>query len=638
MVDAALTLTIGYLAQAGLCLVLGAILRSLIRHHRRTFLDWWSRAWTLDGTYLLVGATATWLHGQLPIGHPLRIVAGAGAMVIGSWQVTSLVVGSIELARDRSVARRTVRTVLAGATVVALAVFAASLLLPPEWRLVSRVGSVSAAHGIAALGAAAVFSRPRVRGGMGRNLTLVAFGLYGIGQLGMTAVMATTFGSQIDPFYTLTLSYIQLSLLAFLGISMVVWLREGERERVESASQALERTEEQLRQAQKMEAVGMLAGGIAHDFNNLLTVIMGYADSAVSRPLDTALRSDLDHIRGAAERAATLTGQLLAFSRKQPQQARVMDLNVVVTSLEKLLRRLIGENIRLLTRLEHEIERVKADAGQIEQIIVNLVVNSRDALPDGGEIELSTGNLVGDGADLTGRAPPLATREGRWVRLTVRDNDCGMDDETRQRAFEPFFTTKDPGRGTGLGLSVVYGIVTQSGGVIDVESAPQSGTAVNIYLPATAEPMDDGVRVKTAGSAQRARETILLVEDEQMVRQLCQKVLATRGYQVLVASNGEEGLRLARIHRGPIDLLISDIVMPGINGRDLANQLRPSRPEMEVLLISGYPDKVASVHGPLDTQSWFLEKPFTPDRLLARVQEILEISGYHRRVLAQNAT
>lgn len=381
--------------------------------------------------------------------------------------------------------------------------------------------------------------------------------------------------------------------------------------------------EEQLRQSQKMEAIGRLAGGVAHDFNNLLTAILGYSHMLLDGlPVGHPLRREVHEITKAGERAAQLTSQLLAFSRKQVLQMQVLDLNRVVTGIETMLHRVIGEDVALLTRLETPLGAVKADQGQIEQIIMNLAVNARDAMPRGGQLSLETAHCEIE-ATTPGRDPEL--HPGAYVTLIVRDTGTGMPRETLEHIFEPFFTTKE--QGTGLGLSTVYGIVKQSGGHITVASTPGQGAAFPIYLPrveatpAVASLPDANVRTPQGGS-----ETVLLVEDEDAVRELIMRVLTRHGYQTLKASNAEEALQCCAQYDGPIHLLVTDMIMPGMSGRDLAERLQPVRPEMHILYMSGYTaDKALRPHGLAVERTPFLQKPFTPRSFTQKVREVLDM-------------
>jgi two-component system cell cycle sensor histidine kinase/response regulator CckA len=379
--------------------------------------------------------------------------------------------------------------------------------------------------------------------------------------------------------------------------------------------------EAQFRQAQKMEEVGRLAGGIAHDFNNLLTAILGTADLLLDTMERQQERDDVEEIRKAAKRAAELTHQLLAFSRKQVLAPQVLDLNALVRNLDKLLQRLIGEDVALRTVLASELGAVRADPGQLEQVIVNLVVNARDAMPEGGQLTIETANAELDDAYAEAHFP---AQPGSYVLLAVSDTGKGMDAATRSHIFEPFFTTKEPGKGTGLGLATVYGVVKQSGGYVWVYSEPGRGSSFKIYLPRVAEaPKPAGPGPQPTGPL-GGSETILLVEDDEMVRVLTRRMLEADGYTVLLASHGEEALGLLAGHRGRVDLLVTDVVMPGMSGRDVANRVATLRPGTKVLYLSGYTDDAIVRHGVLEPGIAFLQKPFTADTLARKVREVLE--------------
>jgi PAS domain S-box-containing protein len=380
--------------------------------------------------------------------------------------------------------------------------------------------------------------------------------------------------------------------------------------------------EEQLRQSQKMEAVGQLAGGIAHDFNNLLTAITGYSELGL-RNLDSQnpLYSKLTEIKKAGDRAASLTRQLLAFSRKQILQPKVLDLNAVIPEMEKMLRRLIGEDIVLETVLESSLGQVKADPGQIEQIVLNLSVNARDAMLGGGRLTIETSNVSLEQAY---RNQQVLIRAGHYVMLSVSDNGCGMEAETQARIFEPFFTTKELGKGTGLGLSTVYGIVKQSEGAIWVYSEVGKGTTFKIYLPRVDDVGHTSEQTRQLRPVPRGSETILVVEDEDIVRALSTEILEKHGYRVLSAANGPEGLRLCREFSGRIDLLITDVVMPQMSGRELAERLALIRPETRVLYMSGFTDDAIVRHGVLDDDVFFIQKPFSPDALAFKTRSVLD--------------
>jgi PAS domain S-box-containing protein len=383
--------------------------------------------------------------------------------------------------------------------------------------------------------------------------------------------------------------------------------------------------EEQLRQSQKMEAVGRLAGGIAHDFNNLLTAINGYSElTMIQLKAEDPLLHNLEEIKKAGDRAASLTRQLLAFSRKQVLQPKVLDLNSLVAEIEKMLGRLIGEDIDLQTVLHNDLGSIKADPGQIEQVIMNLVVNARDAMPQGGKLTIETQNVY---LDEEFAEQHIATNPGPYVMLAVSDTGTGMDEQTQARIFEPFFTTKEMGKGTGLGLSTVYGIVKQSGGNLWVYSELGQGTTFKVYLPRIDEGAAEYKRSAENEDAFRGTETVLLAEDEEMVRKLSARVLEMYGYQVLEAANGGTAFLICERHQGNIDLLLTDVIMPEMSGRELANRLNELRPEMKVLFMSGYTDDAIVHQGVLDEDENFIQKPFTPNALGQKVREVLDKSN-----------
>jgi signal transduction histidine kinase/ActR/RegA family two-component response regulator len=387
----------------------------------------------------------------------------------------------------------------------------------------------------------------------------------------------------------------------------------------QQAEEALRESEAQLRQAQKIEAIGRLAGGVAHDFNNILTAINGYAQLMIARldPRDP-LRKNAEEIQKAGARAAGLTRQLLAFSRKQVLAPKVLDLNAVVANLEPMLRRLIGEDVEFRFRPEADLGRVHADPGQVEQVIMNLVVNARDAMEAGGTISIETASV---GVDASYAQQHLPMTPGPYVMVEVSDTGCGMDELTRSRIFEPFFTTKE--RGTGLGLSTVYGIVKQSGGYVWVYSEPGEGTTFKVYLPRVERAADvlDG---PAAAEPLRGSETVLLVEDDELVRGLTLDVLELSGYTVLEAPHGGEAILICERHTGTIDIMVSDVVMPHLSGRQLLDRVRPLRPDMKVLFMSGYTAGAIEDRGVLSPGTNFIQKPFSPDDFARKVREVLD--------------
>ncbi|MBW3654505.1 MAG: PAS domain S-box protein, partial [Gemmatimonadetes bacterium] len=389
------------------------------------------------------------------------------------------------------------------------------------------------------------------------------------------------------------------------------------------AEQELRASEEQLRQSQKLEAVGRLAGGIAHDFNNLLTAIQGNAEMLLMEAPETGpLREDLMEIKRASIRAAGLTRQLLAFSRKQMLAPKVLDVNSSVREMERMLARLLGEDVTLVTRLEARASRVKADPGQLEQVIMNLAVNGRDALPRGGTLVIETADARLTEAD--SRRYPYSVVPGRYVQLTVSDEGVGMAPEVLARVFEPFFTTKEPGHGTGLGLSTVYGIVKQSGGYVWVESEPGRGTTFRVYLPAVDAEPDRPEPVVPVLDDGRRTATILLVEDEDAVRTLARKILERKGYEVLDACCRADARQVFEQAGRRIDLLMTDVVMPEGSGRELAEELLAISPGLRVVFMSGYTDDALIRHGVLESRFRLIQKPFAPDALTQAVREALE--------------
>jgi PAS domain S-box-containing protein len=380
--------------------------------------------------------------------------------------------------------------------------------------------------------------------------------------------------------------------------------------------------QEQLRQSQKVEAIGRLAGGIAHDFNNLLTVIKGYSQlSSFELKEGDPLSVNIDEIQNAAERAASLTRQLLAFSRRQVMEMKVLDLNTLLRDLEKMLRRVIGEDIEMVIQLAEDLGRVRADVGQIEQVIMNLAVNAKDAMPSGGKLTIETANVE---LDESYARSHVDVRHGHYVMFSVSDTGVGMTPEVRERIFEPFFTTKERGKGTGLGLSTTYGIVKQSEGHIWVYSVQGKGTTFKIYLPRVNEPLEEIRKEVLKKELPRGNETILIVEDEEEVRKLAGKILEKQGYRILETFNGDDALVACEKRKSPIHLMLADIIMPGMSGSELAKLLIPLYPEIKILYMSGYTDNAIVRHGVLEKGVNYIQKPFTMEGLARKVREVLD--------------
>jgi two-component system cell cycle sensor histidine kinase/response regulator CckA len=390
------------------------------------------------------------------------------------------------------------------------------------------------------------------------------------------------------------------------------------------ALEVLRKTEEQLRHAQKMEAVGRLAGGVAHDFNNMLSIILSYCELMIGDlPSEDRMRDDLEEVRKAARRAADLTKQLLTFSRQQVTELRILDVNDLLTDLDKMLRRLVGEDVELVTLTSKPVGKVKADQGHVEQVVMNLVINARDAMPKGGKLTIETADVV---LDETYAEAHLGARPGPHVMLAVSDTGMGMDKATQARIFEPFFTTKEVGKGTGLGLSTVFGIVQQSAGSIWLYSEPGRGTTFKVYLPRTDEPVVSSGQYADPPTL-RGTETILLAEDEEQLRNVTRGILTRNGYTVIEARSADEAWATAEGHKGRIDLLLTDVVMPGMSGADLAAKLQARRPDLRVLCMSGYTDEAVVRHGILGSGMAFLQKPLTPATLLHKVRTVLDAGG-----------
>ncbi len=452
--------------------------------------------------------------------------------------------------------------------------------------------------------------------------------------------VSATIGEElaIDAMHQGATDYVLKQRLGRLVPSVQRAIREhDDRAERKRAEEALRQSEKQFRQSQKMEAVGRLAGGIAHDFNNLLTVIMGYSQVLLTElGPQHPLRGKIDETLKAGERAATLIRQLLTFSSKQSLDPKILSLNTAVTSLESLLRRLIGEDIQLVCTLDPANGRLRADQAQLEQVLVNLIVNARDAMPKGGTLTIETAQVELTRSPVYHLSPLLP---GSYVRLAVSDTGCGMDRKTQSHIFEPFFTTKGEGKGSGLGLSTVYGIVTQCGGAIDVTSRVGHGTRFDLYFPsAESDILTTAAPIQLVGQPQRGTETILLVEDEPSVRMLVRDELRKLGYRVLEAKNGIEACLLATQQAGSFQLLLTDVVMPGMAGRELAQHLSVIKPDLRTLFISGYLDDVGIMAGQEEGMSSFLQKPFTPEVLARAVRNLLDANAPSEKTGASPST
>jgi two-component system cell cycle sensor histidine kinase/response regulator CckA len=451
--------------------------------------------------------------------------------------------------------------------------------------------------------------------------------------------VSATIGEElaIDAMHQGATDYVLKQRLGRLVPSVQRALRElDDRAERKRAEEALRQSEKQFRQSQKMEAVGRLAGGIAHDFNNLLTVIMGYSQVLLTElGPQHPLRGKIEETLKAGEKAATLIRQLLTFSSKQSLDPKTLSLNAAVTSLESLLRRLIGEDIHLVCTLDPANGRLRADQAQLEQVLVNLVVNARDAMPKGGTLTIDTAQVELTRSPVYHLTPILP---GPYVRLTVSDTGCGMDRKTQSHIFEPFFTTKGEGKGSGLGLSTVYGIVTQCGGAIDVTSRVGYGTRFDLYFPSAESDIITTAPTQLLGQPQRGTETILLVEDEPSVRMLVRDELRKLGYRVLEAKNGIEACLLATQQAGSFQLLLTDVVMPGMAGRELAQHLSVIKPDLRTLFISGYMDDVGIMAGQEEGTSSFLQKPFTPEVLARAVRNLLDADAPSDKAAVSSST
>ena len=562
-------------------------------------------------------------HLPVPIGYQLgrvvlsvlvAIAASALALIV----VSRAMVGVAALA----VGALCMGPAIAGMHYIGMAALNVPAALHWDYRLVLTSVGVAIAASFAALALAYHLRSDESAGGLARRIgsaSVMGLAIAGMHYTGMAAAHFTTPGrTGASAGGLLATGDLAIGVTAGTLVILALSLAGGIVDRwVRRRAEATERQQ----QSQRLEAIGQLAGGIAHDFNNLLTAILGNASFVLaSTAPDDPRHADVREIERAAERAAELTRQLLAFSRKQILRPTTLDLNTVLAQTMRMLTRLVGEHIEVTVRPTAGLGTVLADAAQLEQVIVNLVVNARDAMPDGGKLTIETRNVI-LGADFASQH--IGASPGPYVLMAFTDTGVGMDQATQDRIFEPFFTTKARGQGTGLGLATAYGIVKQSGGSLSVYSEPNRGTTFKVYLPRVTDdvqPADQAVALpEDAGGT----ETILLVEDETAVRQLAERALRRSGYRLLVAANAEEAVRISRQHEGPIHLLLSDVVLPGTSGPRLAAELIAGRPDLRVLYMSGFTENAIVHHGVLDPDTEFIPKPFTPIALAARVREVL---------------
>ena len=594
------------------------LLRTLARRFpEEHFLNYWGWAWAAYAGYLLFGGASVQLSRLRLLSEALALAS----MLPGFVQAPLVMLGA-DLARHPIAAtKRRGHWTIAFAVALALLVFFLSMLQSGD-RIPLRMAPRQVLAGMAFFYCTAAFhQRAKSKGSRSALVLTSACAAYGIVYLFEAAAIALMVQTpRLQPL--LFLIYVDLVCQFAIAAGMILLLDDE----YQLQHRRLSESEEQLRQAQKMEAVGQLAGGVAHDFNNLLTLIRGHAEAlGASACLVDQQQRHLEEINRTSEQASALIRQLLAFSRKQVLQPKVLQLNSVVGQIAPMLQRLVGEQVELEIVADPQPGRVKADRSQMEQVLMNLAVNSRDAMPKGGRLSIRTENVEirPDQPTLQGDVQPPV---GHYVLLQVRDTGVGMDRSTQAHIFEPFFTTKEPTKGTGLGLATVYGIVKQSGGWIGVESELGRGTTFRIYLPQVEELVDaveTAEPIAASSPPLSGGATILLVEDEKGIRELAGKFLTNNGYTVLAAGNGAEALDLAEHYPRPVDLLVTDMVMPKLGGKELVRQLTQSIPRMKVLFISGYSKQGGRDTG-LEEASGYLPKPFSMEQLVRKVREVLD--------------
>ncbi|MBK8099105.1 MAG: response regulator [Planctomycetes bacterium] len=586
-------------------LALGLVLWQLWHIQRRPFVRYWSISWLCFTVAHCASGLVTPALLNLPPTSMARTALSALSQIGFYLQAALLLLGTHMLHGGRTLSRRHQQLLLGLLAVIgtAIAVGTASDAVAREQRMLWRVGLRCLITGLAFVVAGVLLLRDARGRSIGRGLAAVSMAIYGLLLLSYFGYFGTAWWYELTAGYVNYTGSIDTLVQCLIGLGLVIWALEQQRDETIAQGKTLAERTLELAQSQKMEAIGRLAGGVAHDFNNLLTVIVANAESLLQRPwLDREGQDTVQEMRQAALHAAKLTSQLLTLSRNRPGGAKVQDLNRAVTEIGQMLRRLIGENVRLQSQLAPAPCRIELVRGQLEQVLLNLIVNARDAIPGQGAIAITT-ELV-DG-------PP------RRVRLAVHDDGMGMTDEVRAHAFEPFFTTR-PGQGNGLGLASVYGIVQQSGGTVGIDSAPGRGTTITIEWPEATGPTDDNDSGTTTPPRAETGTTVLLAEDDPMVRAVTQRTLLTAGYTVLVAADTAATIELARLHPGPIHVLLTDIVMPGHSGPELAVEIRRLRPDTEILFMSGYVDAGSQRLIPDDTP--LLAKPFTRQDLLTFLQ------------------
>ena len=634
------TLYVVYLVQVAGAALIALLLARFYRTYGHSYLREWSWSWAALGVYILGGFLATAWTRSFPPQHIVRVSLTSVTLAAGYAHIAWLMSGTYAITRGHSVSRRW-KSSLLGICVVVGVILATLFTSDPALggaRFFTRVGLRAAAAGAAYLAAGVWLSwRGGWRHGSGRALVIGAFLLYGIEQLNyFVRITLELLGVMpMGPEFAL-FGFLDFLLQFAMGLGMVIWLLEDERNELARTADALQRSEERLRRSLRLEAVGQLAGGVAHDFNNLLTVITGRGQRLL-RSLEVGSDDweEAHQIDEAAQRGATLVRQLLAFSRRQVLAPRHVDVNEVVRAVKTMLDRSLGEDIRLETDLADDLGWVRVDPAQMEHVLVNLALNARDAMPDGGTLTIATRNAdvsVEVAESISGLAP------GLHIELTVQDTGVGMDDETRRHIFEPFFATKEVGKGSGLGLATVYGVVRQSHGSTAVESAPGFGTTMKVYLPRVeapdeseaalaagrgAEPVAVAARITDAAAAAGGKGTILVAEDDERIRGLLIAVLEDHGYKVIVAKDGAEALEVVKGNGKKIDLLLTDVVMPKMGGPELADELEARNPGLKVVFMSGYSEEVVGSRRATEHRV-FLEKPFSLSGLLDRVRSVME--------------